>query len=225
MGLRPRPPVAAAVVASVALALASASCFDELPSPTSGELTDGGSSTSNSSVSSTTAVVETDSDSGSSSGEEATDGDTTTTTPDETTGQVSPWDGLFACLVDTPCDTWELPSCEGDVCPPLDAAGACVLQRLETRGGNERLQYRMCQGECELTGLVLRGATDDRLDRQRATLDEADLPTNYDAITRCTLVEPAFFAACLEEFTPPCADPASWMTGCTPPDNLICTPP
>ncbi len=199
------------------VALGSASCFDELPSP--GTASEGSSESADATGSETSAMDGMSSSSANNAMTEP-DNDTEDGSGGATTS-APPLEGLFACSENESCDTWERPSCDG-ACPPLDAAGTCLFGHLRSRGGAVKLLYKDCDGACTLNAIVPRGAGDDSVDRQSATLD-GDAPVGFGEVQRCALVEPSFFEACIADFTAECADPANWMTDCLTPEKPLCT--
>jgi hypothetical protein len=202
----------------VLLALATSACFTELPELPAATGTEGststgtsGSETSGASETSapTTAVESTISDEDpDSAGEVGT-----------STGALE--EGLFACESEALCPVWTLPNCPADCA--ADAVGTCVLERLRQRSGpSAMLQVQRCAGECTLEVLLPRGSGTADVDRQRASISAEDVLSDYDAPRKCQLRDEAFFAACLAEFTPPCADPEQWFEACAPVSEASC---
>lgn len=199
-----------ALTVLVVLALAAPACFTELPGVPAGSSTgepDGGTSTSG-------ATSPTGSDGGS-----APDQDVTTE-PGSSGGTSPPEEGLFACHdAMEPCGVWTLPDCPG-ACA-ADAAGKCVLEQLRLRT-SVGLRIRECAKGCTLDALLPRGDGTGMTRRQRASIGADDLLTKYEAPRLCELRGEEFFANCLADFTPECADPDTWFDVCEPLAATMC---
>lgn len=201
------------LLAVVGFALVAPACFAELP-----DVPDDGSESGATQATGSTTGETTGGTSGATATTSAsTDEDVPTSVG--TTEAPPEAEGIFACDVPQPCEVWTLPDCAG-ACA-LDDAGACVLEQLRLRE-TAGLRVRSCDGPCTLDALFVRGSGAAELRRQRASVGADDVLQNYQAPTECALQAEAFFAACLEAFTPACADPEKWVQDCGPVGAPVC---
>lgn len=195
-------------VAAVVFALVAPACFTELP-----EVPE------DNSASAATGAMTGEVTSGTGGATTTADTDADVPTSEGTTAAPPEGEGIFGCEVPQPCEVWTLPDCSG-ACT-LDDAGACVLEQLRLRE-TAGLRVRSCDGPCTLDALLVRGGGAAELRRQRASVGADEVLKNYQAPTECALEAEAFFAACLEAFTPACADPDLWALDCGPVGAAVC---
>lgn len=199
----------------VALVVVMSGCFTELPDVPAGSGTDAGSSSGE--VEATT-MTPTTSTTMSLTMSDTTENIDMDPPGPETEGPAEPA-GAFACPIEQPCEVWTLPDCAG-ACT-LDAAGTCVLERMQGRE-TAALRVRRCDGPCTVDALVVRGSGGSEVVRQRASEGPDAVLTNLEPARQCELRPGEFFAACLADFTAECADPDAWTQGCAPRGPEIC---
>lgn len=198
-----------ALTVLVVLALAAPACFTELPGVPAGSSSTGDPDGSTSTSGGTTP---TGSDGGPGPDEDPVTGFSTGATS-------PPEEGLFACHEAEPCGVWTLPACPG-ACA-ADAAGKCVLEQLRLRT-TVGLRIRECAKGCTLDALLPRGDGTGMSRRQRASIGADELLTKYEAPRLCELRSEEFFANCLADFTPECANPDKWFDACEPLAGTMC---
>jgi hypothetical protein len=190
------------VVVSVALV---GGCFTELPmQPGTGSETTTATASSGTGESSTSATSGTSSSTATSGPAGDTDVDPPTTTGATTEGPAE--EGLFACVMKLPCGLWDCT--EG--CDEPGPEGMCVLTALRERTSGP-LEIARCDKNCALHVVIPRGSGTEEVQWQSRT--QAD-PTTYSELRGCVLQPPEFFAGCLMNFGPDCADPAKWVVDC-----------
>lgn len=138
----------------------------------------------------------------------ATEASTTEATPLTTTGAPHVPEGLFRCLETELCDRWDCAAgCDG-----LGPEGMCALSALYDRTFGV-IEVVRCEEECALHRLIPRAEGTDDVRWQWRTQTK---PPGYGEIQDCMLQPPEFFEACLTNFGPDCADPATWVHNCEP---------
>lgn len=203
------------VVLSVILAVASPACFTELPPISEGP--EGSGATS--STSATDAPTEMSESSLASSGAVETMISADSDIDVATTGEAPPPpdEQLFACYPEF-CDVWVPPDCAKGC--SLDGAGRCLFEQLRDRA-TRRGDVRVCGDACERTVLAIRGGGTEEVERQTAKELGDEGLVDYQAVKKCLLREPEYFAGCIASLTPECVEIAKWFKSCadTP---LVC---